>query len=159
MITIAGSGPSCEAYGKKVTIATKKRSLPSDYLFCRLSQQYNKVKGPEIPLILYFNRCTCYPPATCPICTGPDVEIIPVDSERWNKYWSPFVRDKRWSARMKPSLGTCAVFAAVELWGVDEVGVIGYDYILDGNDDWIHDAVAEKKCIESLVNVVDLRSR
>lgn len=157
MITIAGSGPSVEAYGQPVTIATKKRSLPSEYLFCRFSCQYGK--GAEIPMLLYYNRCNCEPPKRCPICTDSGIEVIPVNSDKWDAYWKPFIRQKRLSTHMKPSLGTCAVFAAVEHFGVDEVGVIGYDNILDENTEWMHDAIAEKSCIESLVNVVDLRSR
>lgn len=159
MITIAGSGPSVEAYGKPVTIATKKRSLPSEYLFCRFSVQYHKVRGPKIPLLLYFNRCN-RSGCRCPLCARErNIEVIPIGSEKWDEYWKPFIRKKHLSSHMKPSLGTCAVFAAVERWGVDEVGVIGYDNILDGNEDWIHDPIAEKRCIESLVNVVDLRCR
>ena len=157
MITIAGSGPSCADYNQPVTIATKKRSLPSEYLFCRFSVQYNKFKGPKIPMLLYFNRCT-REGCRCPLCSNdPDVEIIPVNSGKWDEYWKPFIRKKKLSSHMKPSLGTCAVFAAVEKWGVDEVGVIGFDNILDGNEEWIHDPIAELACIESLVNVVDLR--
>ena len=160
MITIAGSGPSVEEYNKRVTIATKKRSLPSDYLFCRFACQYYKAKGPDIPLLLYFNRCTCEPPKTCPLCNGSDVEVFPLDSRKWDEYWKGFIRKgATLSTHKKPSLGTCAVFAAVEHFGVDEIGVIGYDNILDGNTDWMHDAIAEKWCIESLVNIVDLRSR
>jgi hypothetical protein len=87
------------------------------------------------------------------------VGIIPVDNKMWDEYWKGFVRQKRLSTHTKPSLGTCAVFAAVEHFEADEVGVIGYDNILDENTEWMHDAIAEKKCIESLVNVVDLRSR
>lgn len=84
-----------------------------------------------------------------------------MDTNRWQAHWSRFVRKKKvyYGSQKKPSLGTCAVFAAVEYFGVEEVGVIGYDNILDGNTDWIHDPIAEKRCIESLVNVIDLRSR
>ena len=164
MITIAGSGPSCEAYARKVknplvTIATKKRSLPSEYLFCRFSAQYWKAKGENIPLLLYYNRCVCEPPKVCPICVEDDIEVIGLDSGKWDAYWSKFIRKRVLSTHKKPSLGTCAVFAAVEYFGVDEVGLIGFDYILDGDENWMHDAIAERNCIESLVNVIDLRSR
>ena len=157
LITIAGSGPSCEAYGKPVTIATKKRSLPSDYLLCRMAFQYYKGGNEKLPMLLYFSPCHCERP-TCPMCNDHGIEIIPLDHKRWDKYWAGFVRNKKYSAQMKPSLGTCAVFAAVEYFGVDEVGLIGYDNILDGNGSWMHDAIAERNCIESLVNVIDLRS-
>jgi hypothetical protein len=160
LITIAGSGPSCESYGKPVTIATKKRSLPSEWIHCRFGFQYDKTgKQERVPLLLFFGRCTCkrwY----CPRCNPVEgLDVYTMDTDRWEDHWRPFIRKKRLSAHMKPSLGTCAVFAAVEKWGVDEVGVIGLDNILDGNEDWIHDPIAELACIESLVNVVDLRSR
>lgn len=86
-----------------------------------------------------------------------EVDILFLDTQRWEDYWSKFKRKGYLSSWVKPSLGTCAVFAAVEKFGVDEVGLIGCDNILDGNENWIHDAVSEKKCIESLVNIVDLR--
>lgn len=160
MITIAGSGPSCGNYGKSVTIATKKRSLPSEWLFCRFGFQYQKGGKELMPLLLYFSRCHCNY-AFCPVCNDRGIQIHKMDSAKWDDYWAKFVRKKKayYGSQKKPSLGTCAVFAAVERWGVDEVGVIGYDNILDGNTDWIHDPIAEKRCIESLVNVVDLRSR
>ena len=161
MITIAGSGPSCAEYGKPVTIATKKRSLPSEWIHCRFGFQYDKAgvnsKLERIPLLLFFGRCHCKR-HHCPRCNPEmEVDIYLMDTARWEAYWKPFIRKKRLSAQMKPSLGTCAVFAAVEKWGVDEVGLIGCDNILDGNEDWIHDPIAELACIESLVNIVDLR--
>ena len=108
--------------------------------------------------MLYFNRCHCNGRA-CPFCNpDPEIEIIPIGHEKWDAYWSKFIRKKHLSTHVKPSLGTCAVFAAVEYFGVDEVGLIGYDNILDGNGGWMHDAIAERNCIESLVNVIDLRS-
>ena len=159
MITIAGSGPSCKVYNQHVTIATKKRSLPSDYVMCRFPCQYAKGGKEKLPLLLYFNRCHCLGRA-CPFCNSdPAVEIIPIGHEKWDKYWSKFIRKKILSTHLKPSLGTCAVFAAVEYFKVDEVGLIGYDHILDRNENWEHDAIAERNCIESLVNVIDLRSR
>jgi hypothetical protein len=44
-----------------------------------------------------------------------------------------------------------------ERWKPEKVGLIGFDWVLDGNPDWDHDAIAERACIESLVEVVDLR--
>jgi hypothetical protein len=58
---------------------------------------------------------------------------------------------------MKPSLGLCAVMGVVERWKPSEIGLIGYDWVLDGNPEWGHDAEAERRCIESLVKIVDLR--
>lgn len=147
LITIAGSGPSAEIYGKHVTIATKKRPLPSDYVFCRFGFQGDKHKE---PLMLYYNRS--------PGRTYKDRrEIWYCDSTKWDEYWSRFIRSKSPPQRVKPSLGTCAVMGAVERWGVSEIGLIGFDNILDGNTEWAHDAIAEKRCIESLVRIIDLR--
>lgn len=79
------------------------------------------------------------------------------DSQRWDKYWAGFVRGRVPPQRVKPSLGLCAVFACVERWNPQQIGLIGFDNILDGNTQWEHDAIAEKACIESLVKIVDLR--
>ena len=82
-----------------------------------------------------------------------------MDTERWQAHWSKFMRKGPLSTSRKPSLGTCAVFGAIEKFGVEEVGLIGFDAILDEDATWQHDAWAEKRCIESLVNIVDLRGR
>lgn len=79
------------------------------------------------------------------------------DSKRWNAYYKRFTRPHRLPQRSKPSSGLCAVFCVVERWQPHTVGLIGFDWILDGNPKWEHDAIAEKRCIESLVNIVDLR--
>ena len=149
MLTIAGSGPSVKDYERKVknpfvTIATKKRPLPSDYVMCRFGFQ---AKG-EGDFMVYYKRYE-----------GRIDNPWYCDSKRWDEYWKQFVRAKTPPQRVKPSLGTCAVMAAVERFGVKEIGLIGYDNILDGNDKWEHDAIAEKRCIESLVRIVDLRDQ
>jgi hypothetical protein len=141
VITIAGSGPSTEGF-EHVTVATKKRSVPSDYVMVHFPYQGDKH---DLPLMSYHKRNEGR--RTAWYC----------DTLRWNKYWSQFIRMKRPPQRVKPSLGLCAVFACVERWNIDEVGLIGYDNILDGNDTWLHDAIAEKQCIESLVKIIDLR--
>ena len=146
VITIAGSGPSTELV-KHVDVATKKRSVPSDYVFCRFHFNH---KGDE-PLMLYYRRCRC---GRCEACQAD----FYCDSGRWNAYYRQFVREKRPPQKSKPSTGLCAVFGVVERWNPRTVGLIGYDYILDGNTDWEHDAIAELHCILSLVNIRDLRS-
>jgi len=151
MITIAGSGPST-AQVEHVTVATKKRSVSSDYVFCAFMWQYLKwrPKHDTAELMLYYKRMT-EDMSTC------KVPVWFCDFKRWNAYYQRFVRAKRPPQRTKPSLGTCAVFGVVERWNPDTVGLIGYDWILDGNTDWPHDAIAEKACIESLVKIKDLR--
>lgn len=158
MLTIAGSGPSTTDYDQRVTVATKKRSVPSDYVFCRFGFHYPKWGGGEIlPLMLYYQRCKCMR-SQCPECNLKlNFDFYRVDGEKWDKYWQQFIRMKDPVQRVKPSLGMCAVFGVVERWQPDEIGLIGFDSILDGDTAWRHDAIAEKACIESLVKIIDLR--
>ena len=144
MITIAGSGPSAKDY-PFVTVATKKRSVPSDYVFCRFGFQADKHKQ---PLMLYYRDCEG---------RSDRKEICYCDFNRWDKYYKQFVRSKSPPQRVKPSLGTCAVMGVIERWNPSDIGLIGFDNILDGNTEWPHDAIAERRCIESLVNIIDLR--
>ena len=128
-------------YRPAVTVATKKRPLPSDYVMCRFGFQAKD----DTSLMLYYKRYS------------ENKDAWYCDSEKWDKYWAQFVRMKSPPQRVKPSLGTCAVFACVERWNPKEIGLIGFDNILDGNTSWEHDAIAEKACIESLVTIIDLR--
>ncbi len=141
MITIAGSGPSTELVDH-ATVATKKLSVASDYIFCRFPFAY---KG-KSPMMVYYNRGGC----SCKICYQCRVERYQVDSGRWDKYYKQF-------SKKKPSSGLCAVFGVVERWEPKTIGLIGFDWVLDGNPDWMHDADAEKQAILSLVTIKDLR--
>lgn len=76
------------------------------------------------------------------------------DYKYWDQYFLTF-KPKR--ITKKPSTGTCAVFCSYERWKPEKIGLIGFDWILDGDKDWNHDPEAEKRCIESLVEIVDLR--
>ena len=144
-ITIAGSGPSASQIDH-VTVATKKRSVSSDYLFCRFPFAYSLKKGDTIPMMVYYNRggCEC---RKCPQCT---VERYAVNSAYWDDYYRRF-------SKKKPSSGLCAIFAAVERWEPSTIGLIGFDWVIDKHPDWQHDSVAELKAIESLVDIKDLR--
>ena len=138
MITIAGSGPSSDRV-EHVTVATKTRSVPSDYLFCRFAHH---IKNNDLPVMIYYLRGSS--------CIR-SVEKYIVDSVRWNEYYKQF-------STAKPSSGLCAVFGVIERWAPKIIGLIGFDWILDGNKDWQpHDADAEKQAILSLVNINDLR--
>ena len=130
MLKIAGSGPSSKEIDW-VDIATKKRSVPSKFVYC------------------------CYPFHFERWGTGGELFL---HDRKLNKYYAQFVRSKRPPQRMKPSLGLCAVLGAHARFNISEVGLIGFDYILDGNTEWEHDAIAEKACIESLVRIIDLRT-
>ena len=145
LITIAGSGPST-ATVSRVNVATKKRSVASDYVFCRFPFAHNlKGKGDDTPLMVYYNRGEC----ACGACQN--IEKFVVDSRRWDAYYKQF-------SKKKPSSGLCAVFGAVQRWEPKTIGLIGFDWVLDGNPDWTHDASAERQAILSLVNIKDLRN-
>lgn len=75
------------------------------------------------------------------------------DHEYWDRYFRSFNPKHK-----DPSSGTCAIFCCVERFNLSEIGVIGLDWVLDGNDAWLHDAKAERAAIESLVKIIDLRS-
>lgn len=149
MLTISGSGPSSEGYGK-TTVTTKKLPTDSDYVSLRHVHFWNaftKVNR-QRPILLYYRKCNC---KYCKEC-----KEIPVEWAANKTYWDDYY--KRFNPKNnKPSLGTCAVFSVVERWTPKTIGLIGFDWILDGNPDWIHDADAEKRAILSLVDVVDLR--
>jgi hypothetical protein len=83
----------------------------------------------------------------------PRHNIWQADWERWDEYYHSFGEVKH----KDPSSGTCAVYCAVERFNPKEIGLIGFDYVLDNNRDWFHDARAELESIESLVTIIDLR--
>ena len=57
-----------------------------------------------------------------------------------------------------PSSGACAVYSVIECYNPENIGLVGFDYVLDNNTDWMHDARAELRSIEALVNIIDLRT-
>lgn len=79
---------------------------------------------------------------------------------QWTEYFQGFAGGGKKPKMWKPSIGTMAVYMAFERWRPEEIGLIGLDWVLDGNPDWFHDAAAEKKSIEALpVKIIDLRDR
>lgn len=144
-ITIAGSGPSASQVDH-ATVATKKRSVSSDYLFCRFPFAYGLKPGPDIPMMVYYNRGGC----ECRNCSQCKTERYVVNSNYWDDYYRRF-------SKKKPSSGLCAIFAVVERWEPSTIGLIGFDWVIDKYPDWQHDSVAELKAIESLVDIKDLR--
>lgn len=147
-MTLAGSGPSAENY-PGVDVATKKLTCPAKYQVSRWLVWWHKRKEANCDFMAYkVMECPKYPP---------------IDRERFYqadfKYWDEyFLACKPKRVTKKPSTGTCAVFCMVERWKPDTIGLIGFDWVLDGNDDWNHDPDAELRCIRTLVNVVDLRT-
>ena len=75
------------------------------------------------------------------------------DWEKWDDHYRSFG-----GKHPDPSSGACAVYCVVERWQPENIGLIGFDYVLDNNTGWIHDARAELKSIESIVNIIDLRT-
>ena len=73
--------------------------------------------------------------------------------ERWDYHYRLFNPVKH----PEPSSGTCAIYSVVERWNPDVIGLIGFDYVLDNNTNWFHDARAELDSILSLVRIIDLR--
>lgn len=159
MLTIAGSGPSCEAYGKPVTIATKKQSLPSEYVAIKNAATSSKYRITK--------------PIMCISGDPLEHEDLWIARRDWQNYFLQF--DPRpihccgkahpcprseiqgGPKKFKASLGMLAVFMAVERFNPQTIGLIGFDWVLDENPNWLHDASAERRCILSLVNVRDLR--
>lgn len=166
-VVIAGSGPSVLDYDGHVDVATKKMSAPADYQFARHQAWYYKVleenvtareKGrkprwlqPRIGFILYRNYET-------PNNKYPVEKIHNRYVADW-KYWDSYFKSFRPNNQnKKPSVGCCAVMAVMEMWSPEKVGLIGFDWVLDGNKDWLHDSRAELECILSLADVEDLRT-
>lgn len=107
-----------------------------------------RARDKQRPIMLYHEKCKC---KHCRACID-----IPVEWAASKKYWDSYY--KQFNPKFaKPSLGTCAVFSAVERWKPDTIGLIGFDWVLDVNKDWFHDAEKEKQAILSLTNIVDLR--
>lgn len=92
-------------------------------------------------------QCTC---KKCGDCRAP-IEYV-LDRDRWFNYFRTFEPYNN-----KPSTGTQAVFVSLQRWAPEKIGLIGFDWVIDENSDWFHDATAEKKAIERLVEIIDLR--
>ncbi len=150
MISIAGSGPSVENYDKPVDIATKKRSVSSKYIYVPHIHFWHEFSKKDKAKLLWVQKRTC----DCKKCRDCEAPIdYALDWRYWYGYYQTFNPKNR-----KPSTGTQAVFAAVQRWKPETIGLIGFDWVLDGNPDWFHDAEKERQAILSLTNIVDLRN-
>ena len=153
MITVAGSGPSSKGYSKKVTIATKKIPCDSEYIYIPHVHFYHGFSkdNKRKPLLARREFCTC---KKCRDCEAPVVEYLRM--KEWWDYYAQFNPKNR-----KPSIGTEAIWFAIQLWQPKTIGVIGLDGLLDGQDIHAinpHDAPKERLAILSLVNLLDLRN-
>lgn len=150
-VTIAGSGPSARTYNGRVDVATKKVTVPCDYAVARWSVWWSKRKD-----LIGDGGFMCYKPVM-------DHKRDVLDKEKFyqadHKYWDAyFLSFKPTRVTKKPSTGLCAVFCAYERWMPERVGLIGFDWVLDGDSRWSHDPDCELRCIRSLVDIVDLRT-
>ena len=77
------------------------------------------------------------------------------DSAYWLAFYRKFSKDK-------PSTGLCALFCAAELYPNTEVGLIGYDTVLDDTSfspTVPHDSHGERACLAALpLKLFDLRT-
>lgn len=132
-------------------ITIKRPTRNTDYLFGRhISARRN---GPEYPFICYKWN----PPLGDRGGKFDDVprdNIWQADWQAWDAYYRAFGPVKH----EDPSSGTCAVYSVVERWAPEEIGLIGFDYVLDNNTQWMHDARAELESIKSIVDIIDLRT-
>lgn len=72
------------------------------------------------------------------------------EKKKWLKYYQGFTT-------CKPSNGLMAVFVAIDIYQPDEICLIGFDNVLDAVRATQHKWEAEKRCIESLVRIIDPR--
>lgn len=152
-VTIAGSGPSAETYDKKVTIATKKVTCDADYIYVPHIHFWHTLrkKHRDLPLLIRKRRCDC---KKCRDCSAPIHDVLRM--REWWGYYEQFNPKNR-----KPSIGTEAVWFAIQLWQPETIGVIGLDGVLDGEGTDVvapHDVGKERQAILSLVNIMDLRN-
>lgn len=164
-VIIAGSGPSAKGYGK-VDVATKKMTCPADYQAARYPAWYFKVKTavkgndtdkfkymPEKGFMLY--KAVVHGGNKYPVEDIPENFRYIADSKYWDSYFKSFNPTNR---NKKPSVGLCAVMMAYERWTPDKIGLIGFDWVIDGHKDWLHDSFTELKVMKSLAQIVDLRT-
>jgi len=85
-------------------------------------------------------------------------KAVPFDYDKWVQYFGKF-NPNYW----KPSIGCAACFFVKDQLGVDKIALAGFDSHFKRwnkhNHDrlsWIHDASAEKRCIDSLFEVTYL---
>ena len=164
-IIIAGSGPSAIGF-PHADVATKKMSCPADYQAARYPAWYYKVQlatkaktkpdprykyRPEKGFMLY--KAVAHAGGKFDWRDIPNCYLA--EEKYWNSYFKSFNPKNR---NGKPSVGLCAVMMAHERWTPDEIGLIGFDYVLDGHKDWLHDSATELKVMRSLATIIDLRT-
>ena len=125
-------------------VTSKVPSKNTDYLCARwIDQRY---KYQDLPFMCYKGM----DPQKFKVRTD---DVWVADHVYWDDYFQQFNPKHR-----DPSSGTSAVFCVIERWQPEEIGLIGFDWVLDKNSDWFHDAAAELKAIEQLITIIDLRN-
>lgn len=126
-------------------------------------------EGGQAPPVEHFGTRTDYLCARNPAFDTGAVPFWLFDDaspagRRWRAHYARF-SDK------KPSTGLCAVFVAVDAFAPEEIALIGFDRVLYGDGRtgkwyrepcdhlWGHDAPAERRCLESLIRIIDLNPR
>ena len=152
MIIIEGTSLQnpCDWYdlrGLGHTVVSSKRPSPNtDFLSCR-DINWRKPTYSDIPFM-------CYKWMRPTKSRTPSMNHVwQADHKKWDALFKTFKPTKH----DDPSSGTCAAFCAIERWEPEELGIIGMDWVMDGNKRWFHDARAELECLKSLVTIIDLR--
>ena len=129
LIYVAGSGPSSKGH-RKAHVVTKKK----------LGWDYEHIVLP---------RGNWDQPRTA----GRSIDWSDYSQrKRWEEYYARFSSGKM-------SNGLMAVFVAIDKYDPTEICLIGFDNILDEVKATQHKWDAEKRCIESLVKIIDPRQR
>ena len=127
LIYVAGSGPSSSGHRKAHVVTKKKVHWDYEHIVLPRSNWVTD-KDRSIVWEWYENKT------------------------HWEKYYSRFKPTK-----LKPSNGLQAVFVAIDKYSPDEICLLGFDNVLDGFETTQHDWRAERRCIESLVKIIDPR--
>ena len=165
-IIVAGSGPSAKGFSH-ADVATKKMSCPADYQAARYPAWYFKVKqatksitkpdqrykyAPEKGFMLY--KAVVHGGNKFAVEDIPTEKRYLAESKYWDSYFKSFNPRNQ---NKKPSVGLCAVMMAYERWKPDRIGLIGFDWVLDGYKGWLHDSYTELEVMKSLAEIIDLR--
>ena len=133
--------------GDETVVTVKRATQNTDYLCGRhISSRRDQEQYPYL--------CYKWNPSTGKFGDISQSHVWLADWQKWDHHYRSFGPVKHGD----PSSGTCAIYCVVERWQPEEIGLIGFDYVLDNNTDWMHDAKAELASIEALVDIIDLRT-
>ena len=148
MIVIVGGGPSAAESGlgslidRQYVVRMKHAKRDPEHRGMRMDAYFSRGYAAKKPGYDFW-----YFPKRPPHPEG-------CDSTRWLNFYSKF-------SRMKPSTGLCALFCAAEFYPGVEVGLIGFDTVLDNARFTVgpHDSGGEWLCVKELpLKIFDLRN-